>query len=110
MKRNVEFKNFAPPQKVRGLIERLVQKVEKRENFPTRRGLFSLDDRAEPTRARSRFARPRAAGENAGDEKTCFRLRHGKENARTMVKDIIRRSFTEEPEVLLRELKEAIEG
>jgi hypothetical protein len=43
MKRNVEFKNFAPPQKVRGLIERLVQKVEKRENFPTRRGLFALD-------------------------------------------------------------------
>ena len=31
-------------------------------------------------------------------------------NARTMVKDIIRRSFTEEPEVLLKELKEAIEG
>jgi hypothetical protein len=35
MKRNVESKNFAPPQKVRGLIERLVQKVGKRAKiFP----------------------------------------------------------------------------
>jgi transcriptional regulatory protein LevR len=35
MKRNVEFKNFAPPQKVRDMIERLVQKVEKRAKiFP----------------------------------------------------------------------------
>ena len=111
MKRNVEFKNFAPPQKVRGLIERLVQKVEKRAKiFPPDEVFLCLMIERNP-RALDRVSlRPRAAGENAGDEKTCFRLRHGKENARTMVKDIIRRSFTEEPEVLLRELKEAIEG
>jgi len=39
-----------------------------------------------------------------------LRAKHGKEKARQMTADIIKRSFTEQPEVLLRELKEAIEG
>ena len=40
-----------------------------------------------------------------------LRAKYGKEIARAKVKDIIRRSFTDEPpERLLRELKEAIEG